>query len=139
MLKLNLKRGWDINPEKEYFGHVEKVELDEHNNRLRIHVFVNDFPNRTFYQSLKIDLAPHSDFCNFCYRLNLVDDNGYVDESRLKDADVMVLLNRCNSDVYVRHIRYATKEKVDDYQSRKDTEEITTNDWNDCTGQEAVF
>ena len=139
MLKLNLKRGWDINPEKEYFGHVEKVELDEHNNRLRIHVFVNDFPNRTFYQSLKIDLAPHSDFCNFCYRLDLVDGNGNVDETQLENMYVMVFLKEYNQNIYVRFIRYAEPFEVDQFQCEEDTKKESADVWNDCTGQEAVF
>lgn len=139
MFKICFKSKINFNENHEYLGCVTDVKYDEVHHKIRIYVHVYDFPERSFYQSIKVDVAQHSDFANFCYRLNLVDDNGYVDESRLKDADVMVLLNRYNSDVYVRHIRYATKEEVDDYQSRKDTEEITKNDWNDCTGQEAVF
>lgn len=119
MLKIDLKKDCNINinTNVEYFGCIEKVDHDEENEKLRVYVCIPEFPEEMFYQSFKVDTAPNSYFSKFCYKMNLVDEEGYVNVDKLHKSEVIVSLKIYSGKIYVRYMRYATEQEKEEYRN----------------------
>lgn len=96
----------NLKENKKYRGEISEYKVDKKQGACRVYVTLDREPNLTFMKRYEYDLLAGSEFCMFCWEMDIFEEEGSADLEYLKGTRIIAKMKKGNNGrFYVQEIK----------------------------------